>query len=66
MRILKMMSFRDSVMKGLIEKRLMGEELAEESMKKIVKTLMTAAVSVMPAFFVNLSLMSVEQRERVL
>ncbi|KAG5300354.1 hypothetical protein I7I48_00012 [Histoplasma ohiense] len=65
-RVLKMMSFRSSVMKELTEERLMREKLAEKSMKKIVKMLMTAAVSVMPAFFVNLPLMSVKQRKRVL
>ncbi|KAG5298344.1 hypothetical protein I7I48_07762 [Histoplasma ohiense] len=61
-----MMSFRGSMMEGLIEKRLMGEELTEELMKKIVKASVTAAVSVVPAFFANLSLMLMEQRERVL
>ncbi|KAG5300367.1 hypothetical protein I7I48_00035 [Histoplasma ohiense] len=59
------MSSRDFMMKRLIEERLMEEELTEESMKKIVKMSMTAAVPVVPAFFVNLSLTSVEQRERV-
>ncbi|KAG5295438.1 hypothetical protein I7I48_12343 [Histoplasma ohiense] len=63
--ILRVMSFRGSMMKRLIEKRLMREELAEELMKKIVEMSVAAAVPVMPAFFVNLPLTSVEQGKRV-
>ncbi|KAG5289748.1 hypothetical protein I7I48_09167 [Histoplasma ohiense] len=65
-KILIVMSSEDSVMKRLIEKRLMEEKLTEESMKKIVKISVTAVVSVISAFFVNLSLISVKQRKRVL
>ncbi|KAG5295158.1 hypothetical protein I7I48_11941 [Histoplasma ohiense] len=64
-RVLKMMSFRDSVVEELAEERLMKEKLIEESMKKIVEMLMTAAVLMMSAFFVNLPLMLMKQRERV-
>ncbi|KAG5288360.1 hypothetical protein I7I48_10595 [Histoplasma ohiense] len=60
------MSSESSVVKRLIGEGLMEEELAEESMKKIVEVSVAAAVSVVPAFFANLSLTSVEQRERVL
>ncbi|KAG5297675.1 hypothetical protein I7I48_06861 [Histoplasma ohiense] len=64
-RVLKVMSFRDFMMERSIEERLVGEELAGESMKEIVKTLMAAAVLMVPAFFANLPLASVEQGERV-
>ncbi|KAG5288235.1 hypothetical protein I7I48_10408 [Histoplasma ohiense] len=60
-----MMSFRGSAVEELTEERLMKEELAEKSMKKIVEASVTAAVSVVSAFFVNLPLTSVEQGERV-
>ncbi|KAG5300360.1 hypothetical protein I7I48_00024 [Histoplasma ohiense] len=65
-KVLKVMNSESSVMERLIEKRLMEEELTEESMKKIVEMSVTAAVFMMPAFFVNLPLTSVEQRERML
>ncbi|KAG5292721.1 hypothetical protein I7I48_04894 [Histoplasma ohiense] len=65
MRVLEVVSSRGSVVEGLIEEGLVGEELAGEPMEEVVEVLVAAAVPVVPASFVNLPLVLVEQGERV-